>query len=218
LFVVLPQVLLVHAFVLSGVQHVSLARHTSTPGQAGHVMVWPQLFVADVLHLLAHAVWLSGVQQLVPTQTSDADEQLGVPPAPHATVWPPLFVVVPQVLPAHVVAIGSGTQPHAPASLHVSPPSQPPQLTACPQLLVLDPHRFWHHVADGSQHALLVQTPPSAQVAGHWIVCAQLFVALTPHLPAHGVALSGAQQVPFVRHTSPLVAHDVDPLAPHATV
>jgi hypothetical protein len=118
-----------HAVVLSGVQHVSLVRHTWTPGHAAHGIVCPQLFVAVVLQTPAQAVALSGVQQLLPTHTSDVDEQLAVPPAPHATVWPQLFVVVPHVLPTHVVERASGTQPHAPASLQVSPPLQPPQLT-----------------------------------------------------------------------------------------
>jgi hypothetical protein len=38
-----------------------------------------------------------------------------------------LFIAVPQFLPAHVIDVGSGTQPHAPALLQVRPASQPPQ-------------------------------------------------------------------------------------------
>jgi len=128
LLVAVPHDLPLQAAVLSGVQHVSFARQTWVPGHDEQVMVCPQLLVAVVLHLPWHGVTLSGVQQVLPMHTSFDDEQLAVPPEPQATVCPQLFVAVPHVLPAHVVATGSGTQPHAPASLHVSPPSQPPQL------------------------------------------------------------------------------------------
>jgi hypothetical protein len=67
------------------------------------------------------------VQQLLFTHTSDDEAQLTVPLAPHATAWPQVFVAVPHVLPAHVIVAGSGTQPQAPALLHVRPASQPPQ-------------------------------------------------------------------------------------------
>jgi hypothetical protein len=136
LFVAGPHAFPMHAIVLSGAQHVLLARHTPAFGQvAEHITVWPQLFVAIVLHLPAQAVALSGVQHVVPTHTSFDDAQLTVPPLPHETACPQLFVAVPHVLPWHVVVTGSGTQPHAPL-VHVSPASQPPHMIICPQLSV----------------------------------------------------------------------------------
>jgi len=54
------------------------------------------------------------------------------PPLPQATVCPQLLTAVPHALPAHVVAVGSGTQLQL-LFVHV-PASQPPQSTGRPQL------------------------------------------------------------------------------------
>jgi hypothetical protein len=87
LFIALPQALPVQAAVLSGVQHVLSDLQTCAFGQvAEHITDCPQLFVTVVLQLAPHAVALSsGVQQVLPTQTSDADEQSTVPPLPQGT-------------------------------------------------------------------------------------------------------------------------------------
>jgi hypothetical protein len=218
LFVTVPHCTPLHAVTLSGVQQ-DVPLQTWAPVHPLQLIVWPQLFVAVVLHLPAHGVTLSGAQHVLPWQISLADEQFVVPPAPQATTWPQLLVALPHVLPAHVVERGSGTQPHEPASLQVRPPSQPPQLTGWPQLSVLDPQRFWHHVDGGvgEQHAPELHTPPSAHVVGHCTFCAQLFVTVPPHLLPQAVALSGVQHVSFDRHTSALPAHVDEPLAPQAT-
>jgi hypothetical protein len=44
-----------------------------------------------------------------------------------------LLVAAPQFMPAHVVSADSGLQPHALAT-QLTPPSQPPQFVALPQL------------------------------------------------------------------------------------
>jgi hypothetical protein len=56
--------------------------------------------------------------------------------------------------------------PHAPASVQVKPPSQPPQAIVLLQLSMLGPHRPLHHVSAGTgeQHVLPRQMPPSAQL------------------------------------------------------
>jgi hypothetical protein len=219
LFVALPHVFPEHAVTLSGAQQVSFERQTSVPGHDEQPMVWPQLLVAVVLHLPAHAVTLSGVQHELPMHTWLDEEQLGVPPDPHATTWPQLFVALPHVLPLHVTETGSGTQPHEPASLQVRPPSHPPQLIGSPQLSVLAPQRFWHHVEGGvgEQQAPEAHTPPSAH-AEHCTICPQLFATVPLHLFPHAVALSGVQQVSFPRQTSVLAVHVCAPFAPQPTV
>jgi hypothetical protein len=128
LFVALPHALPLHAAVLSGAQHVSSGMQTPAFGHvAEQLTLWPQLFFTVVLHFPAQVVALSsGVQHVVPTHTSDVDEQLTVPALPQGTCCPQLLVAEPHVLPAHVVDTGSGTQPHAPL-VQVSPPPQPPQ-------------------------------------------------------------------------------------------
>jgi hypothetical protein len=119
----------------------------------------------------------------------------------------------------HVVATGSGTQPHAPL-VHINPPSQPGQTTFCPQSLVTAPHRFEHHddVGVGVQHVLFdVQTPPSGQPCGQTTVWPQLFVTVAPHAPEHAVVLSGVQHVPLPMHTSVAPEQAPVPLSPQAT-
>jgi hypothetical protein len=169
LFVAGPHPTLMHAVVLSGGQQVWFARQTPALGHvAEHITVCPHLFVTVALHLPAQTVSLSGVQQLLLTQTSLDDAQLTVPAVPQDTDCPQLFVAVPHVWPWHVIDTGSGTQPHAPL-VHVRPPSQPPHMIICPQSSVDGPQRFWHQVDGGvgAQHELLaVQTPPFGQVAG----------------------------------------------------
>ena len=89
------------------------------------------------------------------------------------------------------------------------------------QLSVAGPHDFPEHAApsSGVQHALLVHTCDAGHPAGHCTCCPQLFVTVTPpHLPAHGVALSGVQQLPSGMQTSPALAHPVPPPAPQPTV
>jgi hypothetical protein len=218
LLVAWPQALPLQAVVLSGVQHVLPAVHTSAFGHVGEqVTGCMQLFITVVLHLPAHAATLSGMQQLLPTHTWLDEEQLAVPPAPHDTVWPQLFVAVPHVFPAQVVDKGSGTQPQEPL-VHVSPASHPPHMTVRPQLSVLIAHRFWHHV-DGDvgvqQLPFAVQTPPSPH-AGQVTVSPQLLTAVVLHLVAHGS--SGVQHVWSGLHTSEFEAQDVEPPAPQATL
>ena len=172
-----------------------------------------------VLQLLAHAVVLSGVQQAPLTHTSPDDAQVTVPPAPQETDCPQLFVAVPQDFPAHVVATGSGTQPHAPP-VHERPPSQPGHITVPPQSSVTEPHRSMHHVAAGVgvQHVpFAVHTDPVAQVEGHFAGRPQLLVTVTPHLPRQAVASSGVQQVPSALQTSPATGQAAVALSPHAT-
>jgi hypothetical protein len=47
--------------------------------------------------------------------------------------------------------------------------------------------------------------------------CPHPFVTAALHFPAHAWALSGEQQVPSDWQTSPEVAHEPVPFAPHAT-
>jgi hypothetical protein len=218
LFVAGPHARPLHAVVLSGVQHVSLARHTPAFGHVlEQVTGWPQLFVTVWLHRPLHVVVTgSGVQQTLFTQTSVDELQLTVPPLPHDVGWPQLFVTEPQVAPLQVVATGSGTQPHAPL-LQVAPPSQPGQVTALPQLSVTGPQWVAHHWESGSgtQHELFeVQVPASPQ-SPHATLWPQLFVALVLHWPPHAASLSGAQQVPSDWQTAP-PAHVVVPFTPQA--
>src|SRR5262249_383354 len=109
--------------------------------------------------------------------------------------------------------------PHAPF-VHVSPPSQPGQVTGCAQSLVTAPHLSMHHVAEGVgvQHVPFdVHTPPSGHVAGHTACWPQRPVIVTPPLPAHARASSGGQPVGSAWHTSPAAAHDAVPLSPQET-
>jgi hypothetical protein len=131
-----------------------------------------------------------------------------------------LFVTAPQTLPLQVIDAGSGVQLHAP-TLHVAPPSQPPQSIWFPQLSVLGPQRFWHQTAGGVavQHEPPdVHTPPSPHESGQVTCWPQLSVTATLHLPVHAPAVSGAQHVPSPRQMSVLVAHIVDPVGPQATI
>jgi hypothetical protein len=81
-------------------------------------------------------------------------------------------------------------------------------------------HRLTHHSGSGVQQLLLArQTPPSPQfVAAHVIIWPQLFVTVPPHLPAHGVTLSGVQQVSLARQTSVFDWHAVVPALPQGTL
>jgi hypothetical protein len=126
-----------------GLQHVLLDVQTPPPGHAaGQSTVWPQEFIAVVLHLPRHAVALSGVQHVSSDlQTSAVDEQDVVPPEPQATACPQLFIVMPQFLPVHVVVNGSGVQAQEP-SVQDAPPEHCPQSTGLLQLSCCAPHRF----------------------------------------------------------------------------
>jgi hypothetical protein len=91
--------------------------------------------------------------------------------------------------------------------------------TLCPQLFVPDPQDLPLHAIElsGTQHVSLERhTPAFGHVAAHIAGCPQLLVTVVLHLPAQAVALSGVQHM-FPTQTSPPVAHDVVPLAPHAT-
>jgi hypothetical protein len=165
----------------SGVQQ-DVPLQTWPAGQlAGQLMVWPQLLVTDVAHWPAHGVALSGAQQPPSaSQTSPEVPQLAVPPAPQGTCWAQLFVTVPQTRDPQLFATESGTQPHAPASLHVSPPSQPPQATLWLQLSTVAPQRPEHHPLISTHLHWCV---PGSHVwlaphAAHWRVTPQLSGAL----------------------------------------
>jgi hypothetical protein len=105
------------------VQQVLFDVHTPPFGHVAQLTVWPQLFVAVVLHLLAHAVALSGVQHVPSGLQKSLLEAHVVPPlAPQATVCPQLFMAEPQFFPVHVLVAGSGAHPQAP-DVHVKPPA-----------------------------------------------------------------------------------------------
>ena len=220
MFVAGPQALPLQAAVLSGVQHMVPAQTPALGQLAEHWTCWPQLFVPVVLHTPVHAVALSGVQHVPSDLHTSLDEaQFTVPPAPHEIDCPQLFIAVPHDLPAHVVATGSGTQPHAPV-VHDRPPSHPGQVIVWPQSSVTMPQRFAHHVAGGVgvQHVpFAVHTPPFGQVAGHTACWPQRFMTVTPHLPRQAVASSGVQQVPLAAQTSVDAAHEAVPLSPQVT-
>lgn len=103
--------------------------------------------------------------------------------------------------------------------MHVSPPSQLPQFTCCAQSFVDALQRLVHQFGSGEQHVWFDrQTPPSPQLDGQVIVCPQLFIAAMPHLPTHGVALSGVQQVSVARQISVVDAQLTLPAVPQATL
>jgi hypothetical protein len=132
-----------------------------------------------------------------------------------------LLVALPHIIPLQVTATGSGSHPHAPPALQVSPPSQPPQLTGCWQSFIDDPQRFTHQFGSDEQQVLLVkQTPPSPQLdSAHLVFWPQLSVTWTPHLPAQAVTSSGVQHVSVaVRHMSVDMSQPVPPEEPHATI
>jgi hypothetical protein len=140
---------------------------------------------------------------------------------PHAIFCPQLFFWLPQTREPHVFVFGSASQPHAFDAVQVTPASQPPHWTGCPQLSCVEPHRPAHQSACGVQHAFVSvrQTAPGvpAQVV-QLIVSPQLLTAVPPHLPAQAETLSGVQHVPpSAVQTSPGVAH-APPFGPHCTV
>jgi hypothetical protein len=160
-----------------GVQH-DVPSQTWPLGQpAGQLMACPQLLVTCVAHLPLHGVTLSGTQHPPSlSQTSPAVGQLAEPPAPHGTCWPQLLVTVPHTRPAHAAATLSGTQPHAPASLQVRPPSQPPQFTDALQLSVVAPQRPEHQplISTHRQACEVGSHVWLAPQAAHWRVTPQL--------------------------------------------
>jgi len=118
---------------------------------------------------------------------------------PHVYVPPQPFAAVPQLFPAHAVAIATGVQPQTPVAVlhiwgavhvpHVYVPPQP--LSAVPQLLPA------HAVAIAT--GVQVQTFAALQVCGvvqvpHVCSPPQPF-ATWPHFPAHAAATSVGTQV-----------------------
>jgi hypothetical protein len=141
LFVLCPHPTPAHVVASgSGVQHV-VPLHTPPEGQPeGQPTSCPQLFLTTTPpHRPLHA--LPSSRQHDPSGLQVAPALAQAPPFPHATVCPQLFVAVPHFLPAHVVATGSGTQPHA-LFVHRSPFGHPPQSTGRPQLSSVGPQRF----------------------------------------------------------------------------
>lgn len=99
---------------------------------AGQPTACPQLLVTETpLQRPAQAAPLS--EQHEPSGLQIAPGAAHAPLLPQATVCSQLLVAVPQLLPAHVVATGSGAQPHA-LSVQSAPFSQTEQSTGRPQL------------------------------------------------------------------------------------
>jgi hypothetical protein len=129
-----------------GTQHTPPVQ-TWPPGHAGQRIDPPQLLVTCTWHLLPQEPALSGVQHVSASwRHTSLDGQAVEPLTPQLTARPQLFVAWPHSLPAHVVAIVSGMQPHTLVK-HETPASHDPQSTGLPQLSVVWSQRPLHQSA-----------------------------------------------------------------------